>query len=79
MKKRQKGYKNKISIDNFLKNKFCIFISIKMSCNEMSNYGELYIEICKFYSSKKKKKKNKWPYCEIDNGLIIDILNQYKW
>ena len=30
-----------------------------MSCNEMSNYGELYIEICKFYSSKKKKKINK--------------------
>ena len=30
-----------------------------MSCNEMSNYGELYIEICKFYSSKKKKKKKK--------------------
>ena len=54
----------------------------------MSNYGELYIEICKFYSSKKKKfnnkkkkkkKKNKWPDGEIDHGLIIDIFNQYKW
>ena len=50
-----------------------------MSCNEMSNYGELYIEICKFYSSKKNKKKNKWPDGEIDHGLIIDIFNQYKW
>lgn len=45
----------------------------------MSNYGELYIEICKFYSSKKKQKKNKWPDGEIDHGLIIDIFNQYKW
>ena len=37
-----------------------------MSCNEMSNYGELYIEICKFYSSKKNKKKT--------NALMVRLI-----